>query len=151
MNTKEYLTYQKNREIVRDFFATLVDQQTNTWKRGVFRYAHELAAEAAGRTWVKTPKTIEEALLNGATSWREYSDGGNAFIYDADIAERLCSPSELRRSLDGKRNPSRRERWLDVQARALTQAAFILIESIPIFTADRTRGALYTLNQKDIT
>lgn len=151
MNTKEYLTCQKNREIVRDFFATLVDQQKSTWKRGVFRYAHGLAAEAAGRTWVKTPKTIEEALLNGATSWGEYSDGGSAFIYDADIAERVCSPSELRRSLDGKRNPNRRERWLDVQARALKQAAFILIESIPIFTTDRARGALYTLNQKDIT
>jgi hypothetical protein len=132
MNTTEYLTYQKNREKVADYFATLIDQQKSAWKKGVYTYAHELAAEAAGRTWLKTPKSIEEALLNGAPSWAEYSDGGNAFIYDADIAERLCSPSELRRSLDGKRDPNRRERWLDVQARALTQAAIILIESIPM-------------------
>ena len=132
MNTTEYLTYQKNREKVADYFATLVDQQKSAWKRGVFAYAHELAAEAAGRTWVKTPKTVEEALLNGAPSWSAYSDGGSAFIYDADIAARLCTPSELKRSLDGKRNPNRRERWLDVQARALTQAAIILIESIPM-------------------
>ena len=131
MNTTEYLTYQKNREKVADYFATLIGLQKTAWKCGVIVYAHELAEEAAGCTWRKTPKTIEEALLNGATSWREYSDGGNSLIYDSDIAERLCTPSELRRSLDGKRNPNRRERWLDVQARALRQAAGILIRSIP--------------------
>ena len=129
MNTTEYLTYQKNREAVADYFATLVDQQKSAWKRGVYTYAYELAEDAAGCTWVKT-KTIEEALLNGARSWAEFSDGGNSLIYDADIAERLCSPSELRRSLDGTRNPNRRERWLDVQARALAQAAFIIIKRI---------------------
>lgn len=132
MNTTEYLTYQKNREKVAHYFSTLIDQQKSAWKKGVYTYAYELAAEAAGRTWLKTPKSIEEALLNGAPSWGEYSDGGNSLIYDADIAERLCSPSELKRSLDGTRNPNRRERWLDVQARALTQAAIILIDSIPL-------------------
>ena len=132
MNTTEYLTYQKNREKVADYFATLIAEQKSAWKKGVYTYAYELAAEAAGRTWPKTPKSIEEALLNGAPSWGEYSDGGSSLIYDADIAERLCSPSELRRSLDGKRNPNRRERWLDVQARALRQAAIILINSIPL-------------------
>jgi len=132
MNTTEYLTYRKNREKVADYFATLIAEQKSAWKKGVYTYAYELAEEAAEHTWVKTPRNIEEALLNGARSWAEYSDGGNSLIYDADIAERLCSPSELRRSLDGKRNPNRRERWLDVQARALTQAAIILIESIPM-------------------
>lgn len=132
MYTFEYLTYQTNREKVADYFATLIDQQKSAWKRGVYTYAHELAAEAAGLTWLKTPKTIEEALLNGAPSWAEYSDGGCSLICDADIAERLCTPSELERSLGGKRNPNRRERWLDVQARALRQAAIILIESIPM-------------------
>ena len=130
MTTADYLTSQTNRQKVADYFATLIDQQKSAWKRGVYAYAHELAKEAANCTWAKRPKTIEEALLNGATSWSVYSDGGNAFIYDADIAERLCSPSELRRSLDGERNPNRRERWLDVQARALDQAAQIIIESI---------------------
>lgn len=132
MNTTEYLTYQKNREKVAHYFSTLIAEQKSAWKRGVFAYAHELAEEAARSTWVKTPKTIEEALLNGAPSWDEYSDGGCSLIYDADIAARLCSPSELRRSLNGKRNPNRRERWLDVQARALRQAAAILVDSIPM-------------------
>lgn len=132
MNTTEYLTCQRNREKVADYFATLIDQQKSAWKKGVYTYAYELAAEAAVPTWLKTPKTIKEALLNGATSWGEYSDGGNSLICDADIAERLCSPSELKRSLGGERNPNRRERWLDVQARALRQAAIILIKSIPM-------------------
>lgn len=130
MNTEQYLTYKNKREEVAHYFATLIAEQKSAWKKGVYTYAYELAAEAAERTWIKPPKTIEEALLNGATSWSEYSDGGSAFIYDADIAERLCSPSELKRSLDGKRNPNRRERWLDVQARALAQAARILIKRI---------------------
>ena len=130
MNTTEYLTYQKNREEVAHYFSTFITKQKSAWKKGVYTYAYELATEAAGRTWLKTPKTVEEALLNGAPSWSAYSDGGSAFIYDADIAERLCSPSELKRSLDGERNPNRRERWLDVQARALAQAAFILIKRI---------------------
>ena len=132
MTTQEYLTSQALREKVAHYFSTLIDEQKSAWKRGVFAYACELAAESANCTWAKTPKTIEAALLNGAPSWCEYSDGGNALIYDADIAERLCSPSELRRSLDGRRNPNRREKWLNVQARALSQAAQILIESIPL-------------------
>lgn len=132
MNTREYLTYQKNRKRVADYFATLIDQQKSAWQRGVYAYAYDLAANAAGCTCLKTSKTIEEALLNGAPSWAEYSDGGSALIYVADIAERLCSPSELKRSLNGKRYPNRRERWADVQARALTQAAGILIKSIPM-------------------
>ena len=131
MDITEYLTNQKNREKVADYFASLIGLQKTAWKCGVIVYAHELAAEAAGSTWLKTPKTIEEALLNGARSWAEYSDSGSSLIYDADIAERLCTPSELSRSLDGKRKPNRRERWLDVQARALRQAAVILIRSIP--------------------
>ena len=129
MNTTEYLTNQKNREKVADYFASLIGLQKTAWKCGVIVYAHELAAEAAGRTCLKTRKTVEEALLNGAPSWADYSEGGCSLIYDSDIAERLCTPSELERSLDGKRNPNRRERWLDVQARALTQAAGILIRS----------------------
>ena len=130
MNTTEYLTSQANRQKVADYFHTLIGEQKSAWKRGVYAYAHELAEEAAGRTWSKTPENIEAALLNGAPSWPDFSEGGNSLIYDSDIAERLSSPSELRRSLDGRRNPNRREKWLDVQARALSQAARILIESI---------------------
>ena len=130
MNTTEYLTYRINREKVADYFHTLIGEQKSAWKRGVYAYAHELAEEAAGHTWAKEPYNIKAALLNGAESWREYSESGSSLIYDADIAERLCSPSELMRNRHGERRPNCRESWLDVQTRALSQAARILIESI---------------------
>ena len=132
MNTNQYLTSQADRQKVADYFSTLIDEQKGAWKKGIYTYACEIAADAAKRTWVKEPYDITSALLNGAESWREYSESGNALIYDADIAERLCSPSELMRNRHGERRPNRRESWLDVQARALSQAAQIIIESIPL-------------------
>ena len=69
---------------------------------------------------------LKKELLNGAANWREYSYGGCALIYDGDIAERLCAPSEYRRYLEGQRAPNARETWLDVQARALGQAANLI-------------------------
>lgn len=65
---------------------------------------------------------IERLLLNGAADWSAYSYGGSALIYDADIAERYCTPSELKNRRGGELPPNRREGWLDVQARALHQA-----------------------------
>lgn len=51
-----------------------------------------------------------------------YNWGGSSLIYDADIAGRLCCPSELKKTRNGERRPNSREEWLDVQARALYQA-----------------------------
>ena len=36
-------------------------------------------------------------LLNGASDWNQYSWGGCSLIYNSDIAERVCSPSKLKR------------------------------------------------------
>lgn len=60
--------------------------------------------------------------MNGARDWNQYSYGGNACIYDSDIAEGLCTPSELKRRDYGRKKPNAREEWLDVQIRALYQA-----------------------------
>ena len=69
---------------------------------------------------------LKKELLNGAANWREYSYGGCALIYDGDIAELLCAPSEYRKTRQGERAPNARETWLDVQARALGQAATLI-------------------------
>lgn len=69
---------------------------------------------------------LQSRMLGGAADWDEYSFGGCALIYNGDIAARLCSPSEFRRTRGGQRNPNRRESWLDVQARALYQAAALI-------------------------
>ena len=73
------------------------------------------------------PPMTEKILLNGARDWKEYSWSGNAFVSDFDICQTLATPSEQARKKDGELPPNSRESWLDVQARALHQAAELLI------------------------
>lgn len=98
----------------------------SAWGRGVKAYALELLEDwdEAGREYL-----TEGDLLNGARDWGEYSWGGCSLIYDADIAERLCTPSELKRTRGGERRPNSREEWLDVQTRALFQAAHLIMQA----------------------
>ena len=98
------------------------------WNKGVTLYAFELIeelkerAEYEGRN-PEPGKECREWMLNGAQDWNQYSWGGCSLIYNGDIAERLCCPSELKRTRNGERRPNSREGWLDTQARALYQAA----------------------------
>jgi hypothetical protein len=89
------------------------------WQTAIKNYALELLEEMEG-------DFSSAKLLNGAENWRAYSYGGSSLIYDTDIAERLCSPSELKRKRGGKLAPNARESWLDCQARALSQAARLI-------------------------
>lgn len=70
----------------------------------------------------KSSRLLIEVMLNGARDWYQYSYGGCGLVYDGDIAEHYCTPSEYKRTRGGDRNPNSRETWLDVQARALYQA-----------------------------
>lgn len=99
----------------------------SAWDRGVTLYALELLEEYQERAQYEgreaaDRKEFKAWLLNGADSWESYSYGGSSLIYNGDIAERLCCPSEYKRSREGERRPNSREEWLDVQARALYQA-----------------------------
>lgn len=93
----------------------------STWNRGVYDYALMLI-DNRGDLEDFHVNGLEEELLNGARDWRKYSYGGSACIFDSDIAERLCTPSELKRRDYGRLKPNSREEWLDVQTRALVQA-----------------------------
>lgn len=108
-------------------------KERSAWGRGVNAYALELVDSLQGRASYEdrapAPGEVREWLLNGARSWSEYSWGGSALIYDGDIAARLCSPSELKRTRNGERRPNGREEWLDVQARALYQAASRVVKA----------------------
>lgn len=100
---------------------------TSKWSKGVDSYAKELKAQFK-ETYGNQPMT-EEKLLNGAQNWKQYSYGGNSEIYDQNIANRLATPSEIKRVTrkDGSLgNPNPNEQWLDTQARALQQAAWKL-------------------------
>ena len=97
----------------------------SAWDKGVTLYAYELVEEleiSDSDELIKGENITKAILLNGANDWESYSWGGSALIYDYDIAERLCNPSELKKTKNGERRPNSREEWLDVQARALHQA-----------------------------
>lgn len=96
----------------------------SAWSRGVKQYALDMLDDLDDNAPI-----TEKELLNGADSWSAYSYGGCSMIYDADIAERLCSPSELKKTRNGDRQPNSRETWLDCQARALYQASRIILKA----------------------
>lgn len=110
----------------------------SAWNRGVSYYAGYLLenfaeyAEYEIKDGRRIPCLSEAVLLNGADDWAAYSYGGCALIYDTDIARTVCAPWELRRTRDGERQPNIRETWLDVQARALSQA-WLRIKKAAIF------------------
>lgn len=97
----------------------------SAWNNGVKEYAIELLANATSNRECEDFASLQElkdAILNGASDWIQYSEGGCALVYNQDIAERLCTPSELKRTKNGLNNPNSRENWIQVQARALFQA-----------------------------
>lgn len=101
----------------------------SAWDRGVRLYALELIDSMEERSqWdvEPFPYTLKECrrwMLNGAADWQQYSEGGCSLCYDVDIAKRLCTPSELKKTDNGRKAPNARESWIDVQTRALYQAA----------------------------
>ena len=107
------------------------EKQRSAWDKGVTKYALELVEQLGEQINggyfeeldLTESKKVRAALLNGAANWSQYSWGGGSLIYDSDIAERLCSSSELKKTRNGERRPNSREEWLVVQARALYQAA----------------------------
>ena len=94
----------------------------SAWERGVHAYAVELVESLDPSADLSNEGLLRKAMLNGASDWTQYSEGGCSLVYDADIAERICSASELKRCKGGERQPNSRENWLEVQARALWQA-----------------------------
>jgi hypothetical protein len=127
------------------------EKQRSAWDKGVSAYALELVeqlGEQIGGGYfdelnLSEPKKVRAALLNGAADWSQYSWGGSSLIYDSDIAERLCCPSELKKTRNGERRPNSREEWLDVQARALYQAANRICRHIR--TLEKSGAISYTV------
>ena len=131
-------------EMVAEIAAKVEQTKTRSaWDKGVKAYAMEMLEEMAFNAEhgyidadvFSNTKTLRETLLNGAQDWSQYSWGGCSLIYDGDIAERLCNPSELKKTRNGERRPNSREEWLDVQARALGKASYLIIKTagVPAF------------------
>lgn len=99
----------------------------NAWDKAVTLYALDLleAIQWQVSDLERLPingAELESWALNGASDWNQYSWGDCSLCYNGQIAERVCTPSELKRAHNGERRPNSREDWLDVQARALYQA-----------------------------
>lgn len=101
----------------------------SAWDTGVDAYCYEMIENLKERSQYEGHEPtsyyeLKEWCLNGALGWLDLSYGGNYLIYDTDIAKRLCTKSELKRTDDGEKLPNKSETWLDVQARALRQAFY---------------------------
>lgn len=99
----------------------------SAWDKAVTLYALDLLddVQEGADNMERLPldgAELERWALNGASCWEQYSNGGCSLCYNADIAARVCTPSELKRTDGGMNAPNSRETWLDVQARALYQA-----------------------------
>jgi hypothetical protein len=104
---------------------TAIIESTNprsAWSNGVKAYSLELLNSLPLDRYDSLEAMYADAL-NGAKDWSQYSWGGCSLIYNEDIAKRLCTPSELRKTKNGELQPNKDEQWLDTQARALNQAA----------------------------
>lgn len=123
---------------MKNIFKTIQDnvntmRARSAWGRAVIVYAQELLEDLESN-----PSLIDEFnegmpvrekdLLNGAINWEAYSEGGCSLIYNEEIAERLCTPSEFEKTNFGKRHPNKQEDWIECQARALKQASDLIIK-----------------------
>lgn len=69
----------------------------SAWGKGVKEYAIEMLESIENVDAIQSKEELKKAILNGADSFRDYSYGGCALIYNADIAVRLCNRTELKR------------------------------------------------------
>ena len=114
---------------IKELINKLQNQKARSkWQKGVIFYSvmllEEIQEDHAQINDNITFKDLETLLLNGAKNWVRYSWGGNALIYNEDIAKMLSTPSELKKCNNGEKKPNHKEEWLDTQARALTQAFY---------------------------
>lgn len=101
----------------------------SAWNRGVNQYSEVMLDDIIdSMEWYHetfdemNTKLLKLRALNGASNWEQYSWGGCSLICNEDIAKRLCTPSELKKTDNCRKKPNKSEEWLDVQARALYQA-----------------------------
>lgn len=98
--------------------------ERSCWSRGVASLIRDYAADVLGEHDGETVSNKELFRLwsCGAETLKDAVYGGCFDIWNYDIAKRLCTPSEFKRSNEGMRNTNRRENWLDVEYRAIYRA-----------------------------
>lgn len=108
----------------------------SAWSKGVQAYALEILESFEDwRRWNEesgesAPELDEVTALNGAQDWSAWAYGGCGLCYDSYIAERLCTPSELRKLDGGARVPAGAATWCDIEARAAWQAWQMIAKAV---------------------
>lgn len=105
------------------------------WERGVLRYAYDLFGAYVDSLGihdlqVRIGKISEADLLRGAESWQQYSAMGRALIWDRDICLRLGTKYQIQKTERGQKQPARGGTWAELQAKALGEAAQIVIAAV---------------------
>lgn len=134
-------------EIRKSICDKAMNGRQSAWTKGVTLYALDILStieEETGRCYlILTDDNKLDNVHNGITvdlnictrypfdAWLSYSRGGSALIYNREIAERLCTPSELKRAeKNGFFKANSREDWIDCQGRALFQAGEMIKAAI---------------------
>ncbi len=109
----------------------------SAWIRGVYCLAADMFSSYIERKglniWdsaARIGKITERDLLDGAKNWKQQSRDGNYLVYNQDICRLLCNEWDQRRTCDGKLPPNDYEDWSDFQARALEQAARVVMAAV---------------------
>ena len=96
------------------------------WSRGVASlirdYGEDVLGEHDGE--IISVRDFYKLWNCGNDSLRDAVYGGCFDIWNYDIAKRLCTPSGLKKSNEGMRNPNKREEWIDVELIAVQQAMY---------------------------
>lgn len=121
-------------------------RQRSAWRRGVYELAYMMIENLDMPFLHMEYSRLWRQLLNGADSWLDYSHAGLALINDTDIAKMLSTPSKLKRTHNGEKQPNRRETWLDIQARALRQAFAAVYQAVH----DRGANVIETLDPQEL-
>lgn len=122
----------KNSVNLSELYKTISEKSARSaWDHGVIETAIDILDMVKDDFQNVEISKLEGVCLNGASDWSQYSWGGCLLIYDEGIAERFCSPSEIKRltNAHGLRQPSREEQWLDVQARGAHQAFNMILKT----------------------
>lgn len=116
-------------------------KERSAWSKGVQAYALEMLERFdEWREWNEAngesvPELDEVTALNGAHDWSAWAYGGCGLVYDAYIAERLYTPSELRKLDGGARVPAGAATWCDIEARAAFQAWRMIADAVRVIEA----------------
>ncbi len=132
-NTKKEISAKE----LQNYIGNLKIKQPSKWAEAVKEDAVSLVGnyiEWHGEDAAFKAGNVKD-LLNGAKDWKQYSEGGMALVANYDIAQRYCTPSELKQIgfEEGgyvKEQPNAKESWMDVQARALFQASELVKKSV---------------------